>query len=202
MRVITNIGLGIVDDWPENPNQMVSVSLDPPHQRGKVVELLRKAPQKFLRRDIFPLTDYAVARVIDVTGLGIASNLLFYDSEISAKAVFDDPKPVDETRFLLNLKDLTFQLNYELGLAVENYLWLQPWVDRWGIERSGYPNRDEPTLEKFDTWREETAGTTGGIFTPAFLDIPRRRILRFCIAVTASYGVVYETGSKRKKTDC
>lgn len=201
MRVITNVGLGTVDDWPKNPDQVVSVNQDPPHQRGKVVELLRETSRRFLRREVFPLTDYAVVRVISITGLGIVSNLLFYDSEISAKAVFEDPKPADETRFLLNLKDSTFQLNYELGFAVGDYLWLQPGVDRWGIERSGYLDRDEPTLEKFDIWREETAGPTGGIFAPAFLDIPKRRILRFCIAVAAPYGVVYEIGPKGKKLE-
>lgn len=200
MRVITNLGLGTVDDWPENPNQIVKVNLDPPRREEKVIKL-REEPQKFLRRNVFPLADYAVVRVVNVTNLGIVSSLQFYDSAVSAKAVFDDPKPSDETRFLLNLKDLTFQLNYELGFAVENYLWLQPWVDRWGIERSGYPESDEPTLEKFDAWKEETAGTTGGIFAPVFLDIPKRRILRFCIAVTAPYGVVHITGTKKKKLD-
>ena len=207
MRVITEFGLGTVNDWPENPDQLVSVNFnqglpDQEGQEGKVVELSKRAtraPQRFLRREVFPLTDYAVVRVIN---LGVASNLLFYDSETSAKAVFDDPKPADETRFLLNLKDLAFQLNYELGFAVENYLWLQPWVDRWGIERSGCLDIDEPTLEKFDSWREETASTTGGILASVFLDIPKRRILRFCIAVSAPYGIVYEIGPKRKKLAC
>ena len=202
MRVITEFGLGTVNDWPENPDQLVSVNQSALHPRGRVIDLSRnKVPRRFLRREVLPLTDYAVIRVINVTGLGIASNLQFYDSKTAAKAVFDDPKPVGETRFLLNLKDSTFQLNYELGFAaVEDCLWLQPWVDRWGIERSGYLDRDEPALEKFDAWREETGGTTGGILASAFLDIPKKQILRFCIVVATPRGVVYEIGPKKKKT--
>ncbi len=195
VKVITEKGLGIVENWLENPYQTVVVKFFP-SKEGKIIWL--EKPTKFLRKEVFPLTDYALVRIINITGLGILSNLQFYDSELSAKEIFNCPHPNNEILLLLNLGSLTFQVNYDLGLAIGNYLWLNPRIDKWDLEKTGYTlgyiNEDEPTLDKFDSWKEETEGTlNGGLFSAIFLNIPNKKIIRFCIVGPKPKGIIYES---------
>lgn len=185
IRVVTAIGLGEIDPG-EHPGTLPTVHLNAPCTLEQPARVMAES-------EVFPFSDFALVRVVNATGVGVISNLQFLASYAELEQAFVSPRPPDETRFALDLERGSFSQT-PLGFAVERYLWLQPWLDRWSKEMSGhqYLEREEdPTPQEFDQWQAQCGGTGGGIFCPAFLDIDDRQILRFAIAVTAPRGVVF-----------
>lgn len=193
IRVVTELGLGTItaadqiEIKKDRELSIIKVDLDIPAYEGKVIKLRGE--------QIFELTDYAIVRIINVNGAGVFSNLQFCKSIAELYVAYKSPKPQGETRFALELNTGKFSLDSTLGIVVERYLWLQPFLDRWVREQSEslYCGRGEdPTVKEFDHWKSGCCGTSGGIFCPSFLDLNHERILRFCIAVQATRGIVFE----------
>jgi len=182
VRIISEHGLCDLTEWPETSDD---ISLVFQNKREKTL---------VSKRDIFPLTNYGVIRIVEIFNGGhiyFISNLLFYQSLEEANEVFYEPIPLNENRILLNIKRMDFQSNRELFVE-DNYLWLQVWIDRWGVgETVGKKN---PTLKRFDEWVRNTPGTIMGILSSVLLDVSLKRIMRFCISVPR--GVVYEITSE------
>lgn len=183
MRVITPFGLGEleIEEW-EPP--IVRVNLDKPFLEKHALFLDKIS-------EVFCLSNFAAVRVLNISGSGWFSNLQFHDCPSDArKLLFKNYSPPDETTFYLDLKNGSVEVNRELGFAAQKMLWINPWLDRWAIEKAIHSSDYSSTLKLFKEEKEKTAGTTGGIRGSVLLDIENKKIL-WCYLFIAT-GVVWE----------
>jgi hypothetical protein len=198
MRVITPFGFGEASGSSNRlSNQLIAGD-------EIVVALERKddplgADMRLKRSEVFPFGNFLVVRVANVSGVGIASNILPFPNHTDACVFYGSPCPGGETRFFLDLCGGHFLQSQWLCFPPVRYLHLQTWMDRWAREQSAIPNYAEDETDEdrevlcqaFDEWESSMAGTGGGIYAPALLDLEKGEILRFAIAVTATRGVVF-----------
>ncbi|GEM_PF-4141000 len=122
MRVITPFGFGDISESRRTGN--VQVELDQPFLGDKVMTLDAGS-------QVFPFTEVAVARILNISGAGWFSNLQFHKAP---KEQFFLPTPPDETTFFLSLASGDFLVNRELGTLAQKALWIQPWVDNHSLK--------------------------------------------------------------------
>ncbi len=178
MRVITSYGLGEVNDieWKGGAS-FVTVRLEKPFYDRNMMEMERK--------DVYIISDWAIVRVINVTGYDIFSNLQFFPSWKEAKEAFSNPAPPDETVFLLHLEEGIFDVNCCLQ---EDNMIIKPWVDRWAKERTEIYESSSEAKSAFHREELEISGTTGGI--ASFINLEKKRILGFFITIPIPNGMV------------
>lgn len=179
MRVITPFGFGEVEKLPESGS--ITVDLEQSFL-GKSSMWLDRISQ------VFPFTDFAVVRVLNITGSGWFSNLQFQRESQPYPSVFTPP---DETTFLLHVLTGHFSVDRELGILAQKFLWIQPWVDRWSVERSTPLDDGDVARAVFDVERKRTVGSLG-IQASILLDMRAQKISRFCLMIAPPQGVVYE----------
>ncbi len=179
MRVITHLGFG--DSIREDPNDMVVVRLDEP--------FLGVQDQIFRKDEMFIFTDWALLRVLNISGGGLFSNLQFFPSQQTAQIALMSPSPPDETRFLIDLRSPDVQINQSLNSS-EDYQEIHSWVDRWAPERGTLYEDGRQAIACFDEDAARLGGATG-IQASLLIDLEKQRLLRFFIAVGPPQGTIY-----------
>ncbi len=182
VKVITHFGIGSVEKFPiEEP--VATVSLQKPFLSQETVILSRE--------EVFALTPWAVVRVLNVSGKGWFSNIQFHLSSESAQQYLFLPSPPDETTFFLDLQSQEVMVTRELGVLARDFLWIKPWLDRWGQEGSETFKDREFAITLFERSKEAIAGATG-IHSQALLDMRSKKVLWFYITIAPPEGVIVE----------
>ena len=188
MRVVTQFGFGEAESLNQ---ESVAVILDEPFLDQKRMNLEKG--------EIFLFSEWAVLKVLNITGHGWFSNLQFYDFQASAEAMLTIPTPPDETSFFLNLQTGRFKVSRHLGILAQHSLIMKPWVDRWARERTETFNLISEAREAFRKEKESIAGTSGGIEAFVHLDSEGGgNILGFYLVVPSPNGVIFEKDFKFK----
>lgn len=178
MRVVTHLGFGRAVSGFDP----MHVLLDQP--------FLGKREQTMNRREVFPSTQKAVIRVLNISGVGIVSNLRFIeDTPEHYRPPFGTPP--DETHFVFDLKTGQAEASQALGFMTEPYLLMRPFADRWAPERSSMFEREDEAIAAFDAELERLAGSMG-IGTMALFSTHEGRLLRFNIIIMTPQGVIYD----------
>jgi len=186
MRVITRFGLGTAEDGCATPT--VEVKLDKPFLDKPFITLERAS-------EIFPWSDWATVRVLNVDGIGFISNIRLHLPTAWAHRYLQEPGPPNETTFFLDLTSGNGELNRELGGLAGNFVWMNPWLDRWAPERTECFEEQESAVRAFAERREQMVGGTG-IACSLLLDIRRQprvvKLLWFYVLTEDSHGPVFE----------
>lgn len=181
MRVITSFGFGEVENCD---GEHAEVTLDEAFLDERKVTL-------DCISEISLFSPFAVVRVLNVSGAGWLSNLRFHPTSDSCMSIFKQSTPPDETSFFLNLETGDAISNRTLGLLAQDFLWIQPWLDRWDIERSETFQDKHTALESFRAHKEQLAGTSGGISANVLLDTQSKKMLHFHLSVTPPQGIIF-----------
>jgi hypothetical protein len=189
MRVVTPFGFGETVGLKEKEilvNQgPITVILDKPFLNQNQVRLEKG--------EVFLFSDWAVIKVLNITGHGWFSNLQFYNSKADAETMLVLPTPPDETTFFLNLQSGRFGVNRHLGILAQYSLILKPWVDRWAKERTETFKYISEAREAFRKEKNSISGTSGGIEVVVHLDSEGGgNILGFYLVVPSPPGVIFE----------
>jgi hypothetical protein len=180
VKLLTLYGFG-EGQWPAADTEM-RVMLDIPC-RGQTEIVTNK-------RESVRWGEFGVARVINAAGMGIASNLQFYEALGDAEEeVLRRPSPFDETRFLLNLAQGSFMANRVLGPAVGSIFAINPWIDRWAPERTEPFADEQSAIRAFSRKGTQVAGASG-ISSSILLDGKKKKIIHAIIF--ARTGVVFD----------
>lgn len=177
MRVLTHLGFG---SMIASKDPAVRVELDHP--------FLGKREQVFQEKEIFLFSPWALLRVLNISGAGLFSTMQFYPSPEAAWVALGGSTPPDETKIFIDLESLCIGLNRRLH--VEDYLFVNTWVDRWGKERGESFEEEKEALSRFEEEQEHLAGAAG-IGVSVLLDIRKRKLLRLFVAVMPPPGIIY-----------
>jgi len=183
VRVITPYGFGVIGDH-DVASSSDEVTLDRPFLNEKTLRLNRVS-------EVFPFGDFAVARVLNISGHGWFSNLQFHVTRQDTLSRLYLPSPPDETAFFLNFTTGKAEWNRDLGISAGNVMWMWPYVDRWAVERTRVFDDRERALRQFHRKRSLLHGASG-IATSLLLDVENSLILWFFIAVAPPPGVIFE----------
>lgn len=180
--VITRFGLGNVLGGNE---RIIKVRLDKPFLNKEILELKS-------RGEVFQFCDYAVLMVINAPQATL-SNIQFYPTKEKAEEVINLPRPPDQSCCLLDLKNLTFELNFKPGpLINKGFTWQSAWLDRWGInDINNFPLLKEAKAFVAE-YRQKMHSTTVGIVFSALLDMEKKDILSYI--VLTEVGIVLDRG--------
>jgi len=182
VKVITHFGIGSVEKFPiEEP--VATVSLQKPFLNQETITLSRG--------EVFALTPWAIVRVLNISGRGWFSNIQFHLNSETAKQCLLLPSPPDETTFFLDLLSEDIAVNRALGILAHDFLWIKPWLDRWGQEENETFEDRELAISSFQRGKEAIAGATG-VHTQALLDMRSKKVLWFYIAIAPPEGVIVE----------
>jgi len=186
MKIITPFGFGKTVGLAGvslADQESITVNLDKPFL-GKTKTTLEKG-------QVFLFSDWAVIRVLNISGHGWFSNLQFYGSKASAEATLAIPTPPDETTFFLNLRSGKFKVNRRLGIMAENSLIMKPWIDRWAEERTATFDSVSKARKAFREEIKRSAGTGGGIAASVHVDSAGgENIIGFYLLVPPPQGVI------------
>ena len=180
-RVLTSYGFGKIT--VKKSASTCEVSLEQPF-------LGRSVMMASTTDEIFPFTNTALARVLNIRDRGYFSNLQFLEQEV-ADAQFRMFAPPNETRFFLDLEGGTFQVRPELGMLFYPTLIMRPWIDRWAVERSNYGAGLEQALVGFQEEKESLTGA-GGICAGILLNTSQQKIISLYILLPPPHGVIFE----------
>lgn len=183
MIVLTRFGLGVIPNGTSliTPGQ-VRVELDNQFNGEKTLMM-------DVMKEVFPYTSEVLVKVLNVCGVGLVSGLQFCQ-EGEAVSLLKEKCPAGETRFFLNLATGEMFLSQSLGILVEEYLAIFPWVDRWARELSIWNEEEGSIPERFEARRRSVTVTAAGISAGCLLNIQKGRVEAFYVICEA--GPVYE----------
>lgn len=187
MRIITHLGFGRIDT-DTLPSRLsiepIEVKLEQPFLGKQIVHLSRQ--------EVFQFGVWAIIRILNVGGVGILSNLLFFPSKKEALDYFETPSPPDETRFLVDNLDGSVESDQILGFGTGEFLIVRPWINCWAPERSSMFESQDEAIAGFDDEKSLLAGTSGGISATALFSTRDGKILRFSVSIAPPQGIILE----------
>lgn len=187
MRVITRFGFGTVEKLGY-PDSRVKVQLDEPFfgQETQVLERLG---------EIFPWGNWAIVRVVSTDRNGIISNIQFYPLRGDAWEELQKPGPSNETKFLLDFETGQTLVNHELGILAQEFIVINPWIDRWAMERTELFEEEEEAITAFGE-RLKKVVSGAGVCASLLLDVReklRPKLLWLYVLVEGNFkGPIFE----------
>lgn len=183
MIFITPFGLGCLQKkiW-ERRRSTVPIKLFHAYCGKNKIELERD--------EVFPFTDWACVRILNVGGAGLISNIQFYGSREEALRELAAPTPQNETKLFIDLNAGFFETSRPVGYPDVKIIWIRPWVDRWATEYTDQFIADLIALEAFEEAKRTGGRSTCGIWVWLLVNNEKRRLMRFSL-ITAD-GVVFE----------
>jgi len=182
MRVVTPCGLGNTDEDVDFTG-ILEVKLDESFAGQEVHELQAGT-------EVFPFTEWAVVRVLNVSGVGYISNFQFQESPINHSFPWTFPVLPDEVTFFLELTTGKLIVNQELGLLAQDFMMIRPWVDRWGRERAEVFKTREEAIAGFRKELKEVAGSAG-LSSAILIDVQNEKLLSFALFAMTVHGPIY-----------
>lgn len=191
MKVITSYGFGEIKltekEFSENQGT-IEVILE----ESLPGDINRNLPKE----EIYLFSNWAIARILNISAHGYFSNFQFCGSRAEAEAILVLPAPPDETKIFLDLQSGIFKTNHALGVLAQDSLLIRPWIDRWAKENTAIFESVNEARNVFKTEIKETAGTSGGIMAITHLEVENKRnmgnILGFAVIIPPPIGVAFQ----------
>lgn len=181
-RVITRFGFGEIIEEGQSKS---SLKLDMPFL-GEEIKSFDN------RSEIFNFSDYAVLMVIN-TPQAMLSTAIYFPTQEKAKEIFNLHWPPDQCCYLLDFKNLTFELNFQPGLLInEGFNWQSAWLDRWGKNDIYNLSSTEEAGTFIESFRKTMLATSIGITISVLLAMENKKILSYI--VMAETGIVLDRG--------
>ena len=177
-RVLTPHGFGTCDLF--DPSLSIrEVELEEPFLGSRRLTLEQS--------QIYAFGRFALARVFNIDRVGICSTMQFFYSKAWGSHAYLVDAPANETRFLIDLKDGTFDFPRFFD-PPERFGVIEPWIDHLGHGRPEFFANSAEARAAFD---RNSVPTSGAIHSSLLLDFEKKALLGLELMVASPPGVFY-----------